>query len=129
MAYTSGGGAIAADTIPYYQGRYSARGGFSIFLGFDVNGVGDNSGDPLVEDMLVKADRELDQDRRKAIIFDLQRYLAKPQYGINSVGQSSSFTLAWPALKNLYVYQSAYLPEEEYHTLWLDETLAPVKKS
>jgi ABC-type transport system substrate-binding protein len=38
--------------------------------------------DPVVADMLVRQGRTLDPARRRQIIFDIQRYLAKQQYYI-----------------------------------------------
>src|SRR5207248_2609491 len=70
------------------------------FLGFSTNGRSEGAGDPEVESAIEKAQVEYDSERRKAIVQDLQRYLAKKQYGVFWRGGTSGFSLAWPVVGN-----------------------------
>ena len=55
--------------------------------------------DPVVADMLVRQGRTLDPAKRRQIIFDIQRYLAKQQYYIQMA--SAVYIAVWDrALKN-----------------------------
>jgi len=114
------------DAVTLMNYRYYSKGGVN-FLGFDSGGKGDDSGDPQVDQMIEKARREFDVEKRKAIIFDLQRYLGKAQYCLPNPGVSSGFTLAWPVLQNFGVVQG----EKKGFNFdwWIDETQAPLKKS
>ena len=76
--------------------RYT-KGGGAGYLGFDTAGTGDGSGDPQVDGAIKKAQVELDVEKRKVILNDLQRYLAQKQYNIPKPGEASYFTMAWPA--------------------------------
>ena len=55
--------------------------------------------DPVVADMLVRQRRTLEPAKRREIIFDIQRYLAKQQYYVQLA--SAVFVAVWDrALKN-----------------------------
>jgi ABC-type transport system substrate-binding protein len=55
--------------------------------------------DPVVADMIVRQRRTVDPAKRREIIHDIQRYLAKQVYYTTSVGQV--YTAVWDgALKN-----------------------------
>ena len=56
--------------------EYWSKGG-AAFHGFSTSGKNDQSGDPQVDAMIEKARLERDTEKRKALVFDLQRYLAK----------------------------------------------------
>ncbi|HLF78426.1 MAG TPA: ABC transporter substrate-binding protein [Dehalococcoidia bacterium] len=120
------GPTTADDAVGMLVWRYNKAGGAG-YLGFDVAGKGDGSGDPQVDTMLKKAQGEQDTERRKATIFELQRYLAQKQYNIPKPGEASYFTLAWPALRNFGVYKGDRRTENYYQ--WVDETQAPIKKA
>ena len=47
------------------------------FLGFDANGSNTQAGDPKVDEILNKARGEVDEKKRKALLQELQNYLAK----------------------------------------------------
>ena len=106
--------------------RYSKAGGAG-YLGFDAAGKGDGSGDPQVDAMLKRAQSELDTNKRRALVFDIQRYLAQKQYNITKPGGSTTFTVAWPVLANFNVYKGDRRTGN-YHW-WLDDTQPPIKKA
>ena len=113
------------DAVSYFDWRFRSTG--QVFLGHDVNGKGDGSGDPKVDDLILKARAEFDNDKRKAIIWDLQRYLGKAQYCVPNPGIADGFQLAWPALQNYRVFVRDRRGEN--YNWWLDDTQAPLKKA
>ena len=119
------GPTTADDAVGMLVWRYNKAGGAG-YLGFDT-GKGDGSGDPQVDALLKKAQGEQDTERRKATIFEVQRYLAQKQYNIPKPGESSYFTLAWPALRNFNTYKGDRRLDVYYE--WLDDTQAPLKKA
>jgi peptide/nickel transport system substrate-binding protein len=114
-----GGSAIGRLAIEFWS-----KGG-GAFKGFSVTGQNDQSGDPQVDAMVEKGRVEQDAEKRKAIVNDLQRYLAKPMYSIPGPGYVTGLTAAWPCLANWRVWQGA---RPNYH-LWIDNTKAPFKSA
>jgi ABC-type transport system substrate-binding protein len=122
------GGQPAADgAVAYMVFRYSKTG--VGFLGFDANGpAGPNSsGDPQVESLIGKAKTELDIEKQKSLVNDLQRHLAGQVYGIAEPGSASRLGLAWPALRNVEVFQ--YSKRSSHFYWWLDDGQPPLKKA
>jgi ABC-type transport system substrate-binding protein len=78
---------------------------------------------PEIDAMIEKARVELDTEKRRALVFEIQRYLAKPVYSLLPPGPGTGFTVAWPALGNFRVYQGARLN----HALWVDDTKPPLR--
>ena len=89
-------------------------------------GKGDFNGDPALETMIHNAQKEVDTDKQKAIVADIQRYLAKALYTVRYPGSASGFELSWPVIQNHRVYQGGQIP---YYYEWLDEKRPPVKKA
>jgi ABC-type transport system substrate-binding protein len=83
-------------------------------------------GDPEVIDLLMKTRTEFDLEKRRAIIHDFQRMAAEKLYVLHSPGGGSSFTIAWPALRNQNVQRGEVVP---YVGQWLDPTKAPITKT
>ena len=81
------------------------------------------SGDPYVESALDKGRVERDVEKRRAIVEDLQKYLAQKMYAINPPGQASGFVVAWPALANFNVFQGP--GTRQNYKLWVDDTKPP----
>jgi len=69
--------------------------------------------------------KELESQGMRALVFDLQRYLAKAMYMIQSPGAATGFTMAWPALGNFRVWQGG----RPHERLWVDDTKAPIAKT
>ncbi len=125
------GAVTSADAVDYFVWRYWSKAGpTSGALGMDINGKGDNSGDPEVDTMIEKAAAEVDVKKQTAILGDLQRYLAKMQYSVSRPGTASGFDLAWPVVGNFRVFQGdSRAINNHYYTTWVDDTKAPIKKA
>jgi peptide/nickel transport system substrate-binding protein len=121
-ATVPGGVAIGALAVEYWS-----KGG-AAFHGFSVNGQNDQSGDPQVNAMIEKARVEPDTEKRRALVFDIQRYLAKAIYALSPPGAASGFVVAWPCLGNFRVYSGARAGGAE-PGWWIDETKPPFKTS
>jgi ABC-type transport system substrate-binding protein len=126
IGYKSGPAAPASEASARLINDYYSKSATTRY-GYDVKGVGDNSGDPFVDQKLEAAKGEFDDNKRKQIVFELQRYLAKSQYAIRSPGGASKFTLVWPAVKNYGVFNSDQPTRLLNKTWWLDQTQAPFK--
>ena len=74
--------------------------------------------DPVLADMLVQQRRALDPAKRRQVIHDIQRYLAKQQYYVQNA--STIYMAAWtPALKN-YGPNLGYDYGARLMAAWLD---------
>jgi peptide/nickel transport system substrate-binding protein len=122
-AYRSGV-AAAMDAVAYYEWRFFSKGGVG-FLGFDAAGKGDASGDPYVDDLIVRARSEVDTEKRRSMVFDLQRHLAKAMYCVLPAGTGTGFDIAWPVLGNFYVFQGDRRGDN--YTWWIDDSQPPIK--
>ena len=65
----------------------------------------------------------MDDNKRKAIVADIQKYLGKAMYSIPGPGRAASLTAAWPVLANWRVWQQG----RPNYRLWIDDTKAPLK--
>jgi hypothetical protein len=117
------------DAIEALIAIYSPTAG-ATFVGLDANGKGDYSGDPFVEAQLSKGRSEVDAEKRKSIVLDLQRYLAKQQYVVRYPGGATGLDLAWPAVRNHLVYSgpTASFRGRDFYE-WLDDSQPPLKKT
>jgi peptide/nickel transport system substrate-binding protein len=125
------GGSPATDATAYFSTLFHSKYGGPGFLGFDAAGKGDGSGDPALEALLNKARIEPDIEKRRGLVHDMQRYLAKAAYAIpHPPGDASFFFTAWAAVQNFLVYQGDRRGNvAAVHTWWLDQTLPPFKKA
>lgn len=124
-SYTSTqGGQSGNHAIGLLGIRFWSKGG-GAFTGFSTNGKNDQSGDAQLNAMFEKVRVEPDVARQKAQVNDIQRYLAKANYGLNAPGVASLFLLAWPALQNFGVWQGA----RTHYRYWIDDTKPPFKKA
>jgi peptide/nickel transport system substrate-binding protein len=113
------------DAVTFFHWRFHSTG--QTFLGYDVNGRGDGSGDPHVDSEILKAQREFDTDKRMAIIHDLQRYLAKVAYTVAQPGFANGFALAWPVLQNYRVFVED--KRGVNYNWWIDDSQPPLRKA
>ena len=127
MSYKSGPTPPANDALAYLIFFNYSKGG-NAFYGFDAAGKGDNSGDPKVDELLLKAKAEIDTEKRKALVYEVQRYLGGKQYAVRWAGGSSSFELAWPAVKNYNAFRGD-VPPNFFLRYWLDQNELPFKKA
>ena len=105
--------------------EFWSKGGVT-FYGFDAAGKGDQSGDPQVDGMIEKARVEQDAERRRALVYDIQRYLAKPWYSAVLPGYATGLVPAWPCLANYRVWQGGRYASYRW---WIDETKPPFKSA
>jgi ABC-type transport system substrate-binding protein len=120
---------LGFDAVTDMLSTFYSRSGEN-FFGFSATGPLPGAGDPYVDAQIEKASAELDRDRRVDIAEDLQRHLARTQYTSKWPGGSSAFLLAWPALRNFYVYRNwthGGRPAPFYY--WIDEKQPPFKQS
>ena len=125
------GGTSAMDAVATLLVKYQSKYGQG-FLGFDAKGTGDASGDPALDDMILRARSELDTEKRRTLVFDIQRHLAKTMYDIPDPGGATQFLMAWPALKNFQVFQGDRRggnATSGVHSWWIDETQAPIARA
>lgn len=115
------GGFTAGDAAATMANEYWSKVGVT-FHGFSTGGQNAKSGDSQVETMIEKARVEHDPEKRRALIFDLQRYLAKTMYALPPPGAATGFETAWPCLGNFRVYQGGRVN----YRLWVDPTKAPL---
>ena len=124
-AYMStAGGVTGGNPVGQLAIEYWSRGG-NAFHGFSASGKNDQSGDPQVDALFAKARLEPDENKRKALVYDIQRYLAKATYALNAPGAATGLTAAWPALANFRVWQGI----RNNYRWWIDETKAPFKSA
>jgi len=124
------GAVTSADSVDYFVWRYYSKSGATSGQIFGDIGSGPGEGDPKVDDLIDKAKGELDAKRQVSILADLQRYLGGMQYCVSSPGVGTSFTLAWPAVRNYLVFQGdSRAINSFYYTWWLDDTLPPIKRA
>ena len=102
--------------------QFWPKGGVT-FHGFSTSGKNDKSGDPALSAIIEKARTEFDENARKKLVHDAQRYLGKAMWAMSAPGGANTFHFAWPAVGNYLAWQgpAAYWT---YH-LWLDRTKAP----
>jgi peptide/nickel transport system substrate-binding protein len=123
-AYASAsGGATGGTSIGLLANEFWSKSGSS-YRGFSTSGKNDESGDPEVDSMIAKGRLEMDTEKRRAIVFDLQRYLAEKQYTILAPGAASTFVTVWPCISNFKTYQRVNYTADQ---VWIDETKPPFK--
>lgn len=115
-----GTGAVVPDAVERFLTEYSEN--LQVFLV-----INDGKPDQPFEDMMAKACQELDTKRRKSLVHDMQRYLAKTLYAIKFPGGASQFEFVWPVVRNRGVSHGDSRISAYYYA-WLDETKPPVKK-
>jgi peptide/nickel transport system substrate-binding protein len=122
--YVAAVGSHGGSAIGRLATEFWSDGG-NAFKGFSTTGQNDQKGDPTLDAMFLKGRVEADDNKRKAIVNDIQRYLGKAMYAIPQPGRAASLTAAWPALANWRVWQT----DRPMHKLWIDTTKAPFKSS
>src|SRR5262249_27653640 len=78
VAYEGGLLTLNTDAVGRLAGIFSSSSG--TFIGLDAEGKGTFAGDPYVDDQIRKARLEVDQEKRRQLMLDLQRHLGKAQY-------------------------------------------------
>jgi peptide/nickel transport system substrate-binding protein len=118
------GGFTAGDAAATLANEYWSKVGVT-FHGFSTGTQNDQGGDPQVDALITKARLEPDTEKRRALVFDLQRDLAKKMYALPPPGSATGFDAAWPSLRNFRVYEGGRLN----YRLWVDVTKPPLAKA
>jgi peptide/nickel transport system substrate-binding protein len=118
----------AGDVASALANSYWSKGQSIGFKGFSKTGRNDQSGDPQVDAQIEKARLERDNDKLRAIVFELQRYLAKTMYVIQPPGVAAGFTMAWPCVGNFRAFNHSSSDFDHYR-IWVDQTKPPFKSA
>jgi peptide/nickel transport system substrate-binding protein len=121
---STAGGATGGSAIGALASEYWSKGG-AAFKGFSVTGQNDQAGDPQVDALIEKARIERDTERQRALVFDIQRYLAKPWHCAVLPGYATGLTVVWPCVGNFRVWEGA----RTHYKFWLDQTKPPFKST
>ena len=115
----------SSDPVGRLAFDYYSKGGAG-FYGFDAAGTGDGSGDPEVDAQIARAYAEFEDEARKAIVLDLQRYLAEKAYAVRWPGGKTNFDLVWPAVANYRVWNGGAADSWRIRNSywWLDSSKA-----
>jgi ABC-type transport system substrate-binding protein len=119
--FSTAGGASTGEAVGAIANEFWSSS--STFLGFSASGKNDLSGDPQIDGLIEKARVEPDKEKRRSIVYDIQRNLAKPMYVLPMPGAATGFVMAWPALGNFRVYRMS----RNNYQLWVDTTKPPFK--
>ena len=125
------GTTVGDDAVASLASRFSSKAGTQ-FYGFDAAGKGDQSGDPKIDDLISKATAEVDTEKRRSLVKEMQRYMAQKQYLVRWPGGATDFQMAWPAVQNFLAYRGAAAGTTVGSRLtpyfwWLDNTQPPKK--
>jgi ABC-type transport system substrate-binding protein len=121
--YTSTAGSpTGGEAIVELANQYWSKAGSAAYVGMSINGKNDQSGDPQVDALFEKGRLERDTEKRRAIVYDIQRYLAKPNYALRLPGMARAFLVAWPCIGNFQLYEGA----RQNFQWWVDDTKAPL---
>jgi ABC-type transport system substrate-binding protein len=124
--YTSTAGSpTGGEAIVELANQYWSKAGSAAYVGMSVNGKNDQSGDPQLDALFEKGRLERDTEKRRAVVYDIQRYLAKPSYALRLPGMARAFLVAWPCIGNFQLYEGA----RQNHQWWIDDTKAPIAKT
>lgn len=111
----SAGGVGDSNVDAYLRNRYSSRGA-------DAKAVGLN--DAKLDDLIARQDRELDQEKRKALFREMDRYVLEQAYFLPTV--SGLYYGVWqPYLNGVYPGYSGQPWVYRTQELWMDPALAP----
>jgi peptide/nickel transport system substrate-binding protein len=126
-AYMSaaGGGGGGGSAIGALESEFWSKGGSPAYKGFSLGSNNDMSGDPQVDALIEKGRVERDIEKRRALVFDIQRHLGKTWYTILLPGVARGFTMAWPCLGNFGVYRDA----RPNHFVWVDDSKPPLRSA
>ncbi len=126
-----------ADFTPHYQashGNFDGIAHYFLFLPGDptayVYGTLNSGGslfsmnDSTIQGMIDQALREFDNDKRKSLMHDVERYEGGKQFQPR-LGGGTGFTTSWPVVRNWGVFENTI---QDYRTLFLDPDQPPLKK-
>jgi peptide/nickel transport system substrate-binding protein len=100
------------DPALYLYQRYNPNGG--VFQG----------GDETITELTAKAKAEFDDEARKSLVYDIQRYEGKAMHFPFSHGGATTYIVNWPSVRGYNVWQGDN-DGSQYNFLWRDPTKAP----
>jgi ABC-type transport system substrate-binding protein len=123
------GAVTSPDPTDLFVWRYYSKAGVTsgqLGFGGPDGSLGDGSGNPEVDALIESAKGEFDGDKRKEIIWDLQRMLSKQSYNVPQPGSAAEFWLTQPHIRNFWLNQGdSRTVQQGLHSLytqWYDET-------
>jgi ABC-type transport system substrate-binding protein len=84
--------------------------------------------DSTLEDLINKANREFDVNKRQQLGYEVQRYEAGKQF-FPLIAASTTFDLAWPIVRNRGVWQGDQYTYHQLTSLFLDPERPPAKRA
>jgi peptide/nickel transport system substrate-binding protein len=127
-----------ADFTPNYQnarGNFDGLAHYFLFLPGDpvayVYGTLHSGGslyamnDTQMEEMINKALREFDTEKRKSLIHDVQRHEGGKMF-MPRLGGATGYSTSWPVVRNWGVFRNTL---QDFRTLFLDPEQPPVKRA
>ncbi len=100
----------------------------SMLARYHSSGASFNGNDQTIEDLMTKAKGEFNDEKRKALLHELQRYDGGKNF-FPRIGGGDVLSLSWPAVRNKFVHvggtgRGSY---RQFLTpwIWLDQTKAP----
>jgi ABC-type transport system substrate-binding protein len=104
----------------------------AVFFAFNSAGGYYVGGDATLDDLTNRARKEFDDNKRKELVLEVQRYNGGKFFS-NKVGQGTRFGLSWPAVRNIGVYRGGTnwlcITTPSDLKAWIDPEKAPLKKS
>ncbi|HEX5140853.1 MAG TPA: ABC transporter substrate-binding protein [Dehalococcoidia bacterium] len=104
----------------------------AVFFLFNSAGGYFQGGDAQIDDLTNKARREFDDNKRRDLVHEVQRYNGGKFFN-NKIGQGSRFALSWPVVQNIAVYRGGTnwlcVTTPSNLRAWIDPEQAPLKKA
>ena len=122
IAFRGAGGNVAPD-VPESLVRmmHPVHGGVT-YTGFFSEGSSFQKGDTEITALLERTRTEFDQEKRIAIVEDIQRLVADRQYFLRVPGGTNQISLSWPAVENENVFRE----DLRFVGQWLNPSKAPL---
>jgi ABC-type transport system substrate-binding protein len=101
------------------------------YQGVSPTGNNVKDGDPKVNELTDKLRGEFDLQKQQALVQELVKYVTGQSYVIPQVSQAKAYSLWWPAVGNVGVFDSSpneSLWKESRLDWWIDATKAPLAK-
>jgi hypothetical protein len=111
------------DDIAFLFESGSADPSVRMFSKYHSTGALFNGGDATLDSILIKTLDEFDQEKRRALVLEAQRHLGKAQHSPLSHGGYSSYSLRWPIVRNVGVWNGGGMRPDCF--VFLDPTQAP----
>lgn len=119
LKLTTGGGEYGDMSVSWHGSRSVDEALFQYFFRGSIRNTS-RVNDPELERMIEKQSAETDSAKRKALVHDIELYLAGKMYRVPSWLASRHAT--WqPYVKNVFWSYNGYLPPANFRWVWLDK--------